>query len=78
MLTATGSDAVVLRGGLLVSIEALRLLWDFEARGCIVRCEPDGALFVGPRLALTDDDAAAIRQHRDELIALVAYCEAVQ
>lgn len=35
------------------------------------------AVLVGPNRALTDDDRAAIRRYRDELRALVAYCERV-
>lgn len=69
---------LVLSGGFVVSRDALQLLWELEARGCTVRREPDGALFVGPRSAMTDADGAAIRRHRDELLALVGYCEAIQ
>jgi hypothetical protein len=78
MATAIASETVVLKGGLCVSVEALRLLWAFENRGCIVRCEDDGPLFVGPRNQLTEVDVERIREHRDELVALVNCCETVQ
>jgi hypothetical protein len=68
---------VVLKSGLSVPVDALTLLWRLEDRGLSLR--PDGdALVVSPREHLTDDDRAAIRQHRDELLALVRYCEAIQ
>jgi hypothetical protein len=78
MAMATASDTVVLKGGLCVSVDALRLLWAFENRGCVVRREEDGSLFIGPRDQITAADAARIREHRDELLALVNYCETVQ
>ena len=34
---STASEPIMLKGGVVVSLEALRLLWDFENRGCIVR-----------------------------------------
>ena len=74
----TPSNAIVtLRGGLIVRIRALELLLALEARGCVVRQERDGTLFVGPRERVTAD-AAQIRTHRDDLLALVDYCERLQ
>jgi hypothetical protein len=78
MATATASDFVALKGGLVVSIEALRLLWAFEHRGCTLKRAEDGSLFVGPRHQITRADLERIREHRDELLALVNYCEAIQ
>jgi len=69
------TETVILRGGLSVPLPALRLLWDLEARGFHVRQGEDGALLVSPRSRLTPDDDQAIRTYRDELKALVAYCE---
>ncbi|MDQ3347582.1 MAG: hypothetical protein M3545_06405 [Acidobacteriota bacterium] len=60
-----------------MSLGALRLLWAFEERGCIVRCDGD-QLLVGPRQLITDHERVSIRQHRDELVALVKHCESVQ
>ena len=74
----TASSPITLRGGLSVSLDALRLLWDFEHRGCVVRRGDDGMLEVGPGRLLSDVDREHIRQHRDELLALVTYCETVQ
>jgi hypothetical protein len=68
---------VTLTPGLTVSLDALKLLWDLEARNCIIRLD-GGQLLIGPRTILTDGDRAGIRQHRDELIALVRHCEAIQ
>ena len=61
-----------------MSLEALKLLWTFEERGCVVRATETGALFVGPRDRLTESDLARIRQHKAELLALVAYVEGIQ
>jgi hypothetical protein len=76
MRVATNS-AVVLRGGVSVPLSALRLLWDLEARGFSLTQDGE-ALMVAPRSRLNTEDDAAIRQHRDELLALVRYCEDVQ
>ena len=76
-MRSTASDApalVVLRGGVVAPVDALRLLWRLEDLGCTVRLDGDG-LLVGPRTKLTDHDRAAIVQHRAELIAIVRYCE---
>jgi hypothetical protein len=65
------SDAlVVLRSGLAVPVDAVRLLLELEERGIDVRVDCQG-LSVGPRDRLTDDDRNAIRQHRQALISLV-------
>jgi hypothetical protein len=62
---------------LTVPIDALALLWQLEDRGLQVRRDGDG-IVVSPRDRLTDADRASIRRHRSELLALVAYCEAIQ
>ena len=72
---ATSSDLVTLRGGLVVPLAALELLWELERRGCAVRREGDGMLFVGPRELVTAADAVRIRAYRDDVLALVDYCE---
>ena len=67
------SELITLRGGVVASIEALRVLWSLEDRG--FQLEPaGGGLKVQPVTALTSADVAAIRQHRDELLMLVRYC----
>ena len=69
---ATCSEHVVLRGGHVASLDALRLGWNLESRG--FRLEPVGdKLRVAPHTELTPQDVAAIRAHRDELLALVKY-----
>jgi hypothetical protein len=69
---AACSELVVLRGGQVASLKALRLGWDLEARGFVMR--PVGArLQVQPYKQLTPEDVAAIRHYRDELLALVSY-----
>ena len=75
---ATASDPVTLRSGLVVRIAALELLLGLEARGCVARQERDGTLFVGPRACVTAAEAAQIRTHRDDLLALLDYCERLQ
>ena len=40
-------------------------------RGITLSLTPDGYLKAAPRTALTDDDRAAIRALRDELVAVV-------
>lgn len=81
MLTPTmAPELVTLQGGVMVSRAALRLLWDFEARGLDVRVATDGTgrILVGPNRLLDDDDRALIREYKEELIRLVIYCEAIQ
>lgn len=78
MPTATASETVTLKGGLVVSLEALRLLWAFEDRGCVIRKTDDGALEVGPRRLITDAERERIGLHKAELLALVNHTETIQ
>jgi len=71
-------ELVTLTGGFTVSIDALRLAWDLEDRQFEIRVVDGVGLTVRPRSRLTSDDDHAIRTHRDELIALTRYCEAIQ
>lgn len=75
MMAAT--ETVLLSGGFTVPIAVLQLAWDLEARGLELR-EDCGQLVVSPRSKITAEDDAAIRRHRDELLALVTYCEGIQ
>jgi hypothetical protein len=73
-ITPVTEQLVTLFGGLCVALPALQLLWDLEARGLEVRADDDG-LVVRPKSRITPSDDKAIRMHRDQLIALVKYCE---
>ena len=75
--TEIASEVLTLANGPTVSLAALRLLWAFEDRGCTVK-QDAGDLLVGPRGLVTDDEREQIRAHRQELLALVTYCETVQ
>jgi len=46
---------------------------DLFGRGLRLRADDAGRLIVSPGELLTDDDRVAIRRHRDELLAIVAY-----
>ena len=75
----TASELVTLKGGLVVSVDALRMLWDLEGRGFDVKLG-DGRRFkvlVGPFDRLTPADKAAIHTHRDALAELVGYVDQV-
>ena len=77
MPTQIVSERVMLNQGCVVSRQAFDLLCDLERRELVIEREGD-QLTVGPRTKLTDNDRAQIRQHRDELLMLVDYCETVQ
>jgi len=68
-------ETVVLRGGLSVALPALQVLWSLEDRQFEVGLTDDGVLLVSPKSRLTEGDDRAIRQHRDELVALVRWCD---
>ena len=71
---ASSSDrCVVLRGGLAVPLEALRLAWALEARGFRLDPAPNDQIWVQPGSALTAEDEAAIRRWRWHLRAILAY-----
>ena len=77
--TTTASELVTLKGGLVVSVDALRMLWDLEDRGFDVKLG-DGRpykVLVGPVHRLTSADKAAIHAHRDALAELVHYVDQV-
>ncbi len=75
----TAPELVTLKGGLVVSVDALRVLWDLEDRGFDVKLG-DGRRYkvlVAPSARLTAEDKAAIHMHRDALAELVRYCDEV-
>ncbi len=74
---AGGPELLTLKGGLVVSVDALRILWDLEDRGFDITLG-DGRRYkvlVGPSDRLTVADKAAIHRHRDALADLVRYVE---
>ena len=75
--STTAPEAITLRGGLTVSLPALQLAWSLEERGVQVTLSDDDGLVVRPRSQITPSDDQAIRQYRDELIALVRYVDQV-
>jgi len=77
--TTTVPELVTLKSGLVVSVDALRVLWDLEGRAFNVKLG-DGRrhkVLVGPVERLTEEDKTAIRLHRDALASLVHYVEEV-
>ena len=73
--TTTASELVTLKGGVVVSADALRTLWNLEDRGFEVKLG-DGrryTVLVGPSDRLTSRDKAAIQTHREALADLVRY-----
>ena len=65
---------VTLKDGCAVSLGALSLLWNLEDRGFSLESFGD-RLRVQPSARLTDEDVAAVRRYRDELLRLVVNCE---
>lgn len=71
---AESSDRyIVLRGGVPVDVEALRLAWRLEERGFTFELAGDNNICVRPGSALTDQDVALIMAHKPALLAIVAY-----
>ena len=70
------SEPVTLKGGFVVTLTAVQLLWKLEARGLNLEHEGD-QLAVSLRELLTDADRRRIRDHRDELLLLIDYVETV-
>jgi len=64
-----------MRNGLAVTKSALQTLWNLEDRGIKVELSPNGGLLIGPRDSLTSQDRDRIRNDRDDIAQLVAYCE---
>ena len=73
----TANSLIVLKGGLAVPLEPLRLAWALEHRGYAFRVEGDD-LLVSPCDGLTADDWQRLRRWKPDLCALVAYCAQVE
>jgi hypothetical protein len=65
---------VVLKGGVSVLADALRLAWALEARDVRLLVDQTGVLQAGPVERLTPEDIAAIKANREELKRIVRYC----
>jgi hypothetical protein len=77
-VNASASDEVattfvVLKGGLTLPLEALRLAWALESRGVTFAVDGEDLIVEGPRGLLTDEDRAAIRRWRRDLKAIASY-----
>ena len=76
LLRAEGRDdlaeRITLRGGVVVSLRALRLGWQLEARGHILSVR-DGQLHLAPDNGLTALDRDRIERHHDDLLTLAGY-----
>ena len=70
-----GVVVVTLKGGIVASLAAIELLLDLERRDFRLSPADGGRLRVQPHEQLTPEDRAAVGLHRDELLALVAYCD---
>lgn len=70
--TARATEFITLKGGMITSVDALKVLWRLEDSGFTVRAVGD-RLQVLPVDRQTPDVAVLIRQHRDELLDLVKY-----
>src|SRR5262245_28394160 len=66
----SASDFVVLRGGLTLPVDAVRLALDLERRGLHLGVDGD-FLSIGPRNLLTDADRDRIRRWKRQLLAIV-------
>ncbi|MSO29797.1 MAG: hypothetical protein EXQ48_02490 [Acidobacteria bacterium] len=66
------AERVTLRSGVVVSLRALRLGWQLEARGLVLSAR-DGHLHVTPEDRLTALDHDRIGRHHDELFTLASY-----
>lgn len=77
MALATSPVIVPLKGGLTITLDALRWLLSAEERGLRFQLLEDGRLWVGPKAAIAPADDQFIQEHRDELRAAVRYCAEV-
>ena len=73
----TAESFIPLRGGLVVRVEAVRLLLDLEARGVRVERDDDDVLLHAPAHRITDEDRALLRRFKPHVLALIDYCSTV-
>jgi hypothetical protein len=71
----SNDDVMTLPDGSRVLSSAVVWAVDAEFRGLELRRLPSGLLRVGPRERVTPDDLDFCRQHKPDLLAIVAYLE---
>jgi hypothetical protein len=71
--TETAAAVVMLKGGLVVPLEVLKLAWSLEDRGAIFLLDGPELVIDAPTGAITEADAAATRRWRMHLIEIVGY-----
>ena len=64
---------VVLKGGLTLPLEALRLALALEDRGATFAVDGEDLVVDGPAGFLTEDDQLAIRRWKRHLMAIATY-----
>lgn len=67
------SNVVVLKGGVVADIAVVVKLLDIERRGATFQLLEAGRFRVVPPDVLTAEDAAFLRQHRDDARKLLEY-----
>lgn len=67
---------LVLRGGYVAPVAALRLAWRLEDAGFRFRLDRDGCLMVAPAERLTAADRGQLRHWARHLEAMIAHFEA--
>jgi len=75
MPTFAASELVTLKGGHSVPLPLLQFCWRLEDRGIALALDADGSILAKPASLLTDADCATIREHKPELVQLLAYVE---
>ena len=63
----------MLKGGLTLPLEALRLAWALEDRGATFAVDGEDLVVDGPPGLLTDADQVAIRRWKRHLMAIATY-----
>ncbi len=69
--TQRGEDYVVLRGGLALPLEPIKLALDLEERGFHLARDGEDTLVVWPSRGLTEEDHRRVRTWKRHLLALV-------
>jgi hypothetical protein len=73
MLSSSRSRLVTFRGGFVASLVVVERLFTIEARGARFVSLLDGRFKVEPPSALTFEDSAFLKAHRDEARRVLSY-----